>query len=106
MFYVRLVQGAVEEELVLYAFFGSRVQLVPRESSLLAKWYKQDVEGVVFPVTKSGPQLQSEGNSLVILEVSSFTEGTPFLSWFFSEVNNCSILILPNFDESLQLISS
>ena len=96
MFYVRLVQGAVEEEVVLYAFFGSRVELVPRESSLLAKWYKQDVEGVVFPVTKSGPQLQSEGNSLVILEVSSFTEGTVFC---FTELSNCSIPILPNFDE-------
>ncbi|KAL5267652.1 hypothetical protein ACHWQZ_G004633 [Mnemiopsis leidyi] len=80
MFYVRLVQGVVEEEVVLYAFFGSRVELVPRESALLPRWYRQDEEGVVFPVTKSGPQLQSEGNSLVILEVSTFTEGMYYVS--------------------------
>jgi hypothetical protein len=74
MFYVRLVQSAVHE-VVLYVFYGSRVVLVPRESTLLSKWYKMDKDGVVFPVTQSGRELQSDGNSLVILEVSTFSEG-------------------------------
>ena len=74
MFYIRLVLRSVEE-VVLYVFYGSRVRLVPRESTLLSKWYSKDENGVVFPVTQNGQGLQSDGNSLVILEVSSFTEG-------------------------------
>ena len=76
MFYIRLVQRSVEE-VILYVFYGSRVRLVPRESTLLSKWYSKDEDGVVFPVTLNEQGLQSDGNSLVILEVSSFTEGLP-----------------------------
>ena len=75
MFYIRLVQSSVEEAVIQYVFYGSRVKLVPRESTLLSKWYKKDQDGVVFPVVQSDSGLQSDGNSLVILEVSSFSEG-------------------------------